>query len=192
MNAVSRIWVGLLLICVTPNALAAAVCTHINNENVNVPFSTPSSDFIVHNDGTVTHKPTGLMWMRCSIGQVWDGESCSGAESRLDWQNALAQTGTSYAGFTDWRLPNKNELASIVERRFCYPSINSAIFPNSPTGWFFDDARYWTSSPSPNVYSGAIDNRFVWVVGFGQGSITIWSKTDVGESGKVRLVRTAQ
>lgn len=192
MNAVSNIWVGLLLICVIPNALAAASCTHINNENVNVAFSTPSSDFIVHNDGTVTHKATGLMWMRCSVGQIWDGESCGGDGTRLDWQNALAQTGISYAGFTDWRLPNKNELASIVERRFCYPSINRAMFPNSPTGWFFDDARYWTSSPSPKVYPEQILNWSAWVVEFGTGSITIWEKTHVGESGKVRLVRTAQ
>jgi hypothetical protein len=30
-------------------------------------------------DGTVTDPTTGLTWMRCSMGQTWNGTTCTGA-----------------------------------------------------------------------------------------------------------------
>lgn len=140
-----------LLLLGVGSAKASDTC---KNENTAIPFSTPTSDFMIHDNGTVTHNPTGLMWMRCSVGQSWDGNTCIGAVTRLTWQNALAQTGTIYAGYSDWRLPNKNELASIVEERCWRPSINTTIFPNNITDW------YWTSSPFRYDSSGAFAIKF--------------------------------
>src|SRR5690606_14572885 len=89
---------------------AAATCRN------DITASTPDQDFTLHNDGTATHNSTGLMWMRCSLGQTWDGSTCTGAASSFAWQNALvAAQSHSFAGHSDWRLPNKNELASLVE-----------------------------------------------------------------------------
>ncbi len=45
--------------------------------------TTPTSDFIDNKDGTVTHRTTGLTWMRCALGQMWTGLSCSGAASTV-------------------------------------------------------------------------------------------------------------
>ncbi|TNF53091.1 MAG: DUF1566 domain-containing protein [Gammaproteobacteria bacterium] len=39
-------------------------------------------------------------------------------------------------------MPNKKELASLVEQRCYLSAINSRLFPNTPTGTVF-----WSSSP---------------------------------------------
>lgn len=31
-----------------------------------------TGDFVANGDGTVTHKPSGLMWQACSVGQDCD------------------------------------------------------------------------------------------------------------------------
>ena len=51
--------------------------------------ATPDANFILHNDGTATHKTTGLVWMRCSLGQTWEGETCSGPAEGFSWADAL-------------------------------------------------------------------------------------------------------
>ena len=146
--------------------------------NPAVPETTPDSDFTLYNDGTVTHNTTGLMWMRCLLGQTWDGTTCSGSVQGYTWQNALqAATGYAFAGYSDWRLPNKNELASIVEEACFNPSINTSVFPNAPA------SSVWSSSP----YAGGSDGA--WHVHFGGGGVVNGGKTHLGH---VRLVRGGQ
>jgi len=63
-----------------------------------------SNNFVNNNDGTISDLATGLMWL----------ESDSSAD--LDWEGALAYAeSTSYAGYSDWRLPTIKELNSIVD-----------------------------------------------------------------------------
>jgi len=60
---------------------------------------------------------TGLIWMRCSIGQRWTGSTCSGTPIELNWQDAndsfqlFNQDG--FAGRKNWRLPKIEELVTI-------------------------------------------------------------------------------
>lgn len=123
--------------------------------------TTPGDDFIVHDDGTVTHKRTGLMWIRCVAGQIWDNETCTGAPEGYIWQEALQAADThDFAGYNDWRLPNKNELASLVERQCYNPALNTAIFPLVPVDEYMP---FLSSSPMPSLYG--INGLFgVWVV----------------------------
>ncbi|HOW75801.1 MAG TPA: DUF1566 domain-containing protein [Candidatus Competibacteraceae bacterium] len=173
-------WVGLALAAALP-ARAEVTCV---NQNLAVPATTPTMDFTLHDDGTVTHTPTGLMWMRCSLGQTWTGTTCTGTGNTYTWSNALnaAQTvnaSSGYAGHADWRLPNKNELASIVEERCWLPAINAAIFPGTPSdGW------YWSSSPGATGGSG-----YAWYVDFYSGLVNILSQSN---GNRVRLVRAGQ
>lgn len=76
----------------------------------------------------------------------------------------------------DWRLPNKNELASIVEYRCYQPAINNRQFPNT-SGW------YWSSSPD------ADNSGYVWFVNFVSGDVFSRSKAAINV---VRLVRAGQ
>lgn len=170
MNIASKILVGLLFLSST--ATAEMTC---GQQNTAIKPTTPTADFIVHNDGTVTHSTTGLMWMRCNLGERWENGRCAGLYRKYTWQEALSNNGDGYAGYTDWRLPNKNELASIVEHRCWNPSTNQAIFPTSRPSW------YWTSTPV------ATNPGMAWNIHFSDGDLHILYKTD---DHYVRLVRT--
>jgi len=140
--------------------------------------TTPNSNFTIHNDGTVSHNTTGLMWMRCSLGQKWDGKTCTGSPTMYTWKEALqAGAHQEFAGYADWRVPNKNELESIVEERCYSPAINSKVFLNTPPLFF------WSSSPYAGFSQGA------WSVDFGFGAVNASDK-DGGIA--VRLVRDDQ
>jgi Protein of unknown function (DUF1566) len=121
-----------------------------------LPLTTPTSDFINNGNGTATHKRTGLIWQRCSVGQTWTGSSCSGTENYYTYNQAIAIT-SIFAGYSDWRVPNANELLSIVEYGTYGSAINLIPFPNTPSTWF------WSSSPL------ASDTIYAWAVGFNSG-----------------------
>ncbi|MEI5640597.1 MULTISPECIES: Lcl C-terminal domain-containing protein [unclassified Pseudoalteromonas] len=124
----------------------------------NIPPSTPTSRFTLNDNGTVTDNQTGLMWMRCSLGQAWDGTTCTESVSTYTWAEALASADESnYAGFSDWYLPNIKELASIVEAACYNPAINQTVFPNTAS------SSYWSSSP--HAYYG----NYAWSVYFNRG-----------------------
>lgn len=115
----------------------------------NIQASTPTADFVLHPDGTATHKATGLVWMRCALGQKWDGKDCTGTAATHEWQKALQAAAAfnvtgGFAGHADWRLPNIKELDSIVEIQCHSPAINLQVFPQTP------QARFW---------SGTLDTR---------------------------------
>ena len=141
------------------------------------PVSAPTEEFIEFDNGQVLHLSTNLMWMRCGIGQTWDGDSCTGEASSLTWKQALnASLGYEFNDSSAWRLPNVKELASITERSCTRPSINEALFPSTRP----DD--YWSSTPSMS------DSERAWVVAFFNSSASIKEKD---RAVFVRLVRTA-
>ena len=134
-------------------------------------------EFVDNGDGTVTDESLGLVWMRCSLGQTWVNETCSGDATELTWQKALqAVHGYKYAEQLGWRVPNMKELASLTERRCVRPAINEIFFPNTSS----DD--YWTSTPS------VVDPNRVWVIAFFNSSNSLKDKSLFVFT---RLVRTA-
>lgn len=122
----------------------------------------------------VTDLQTGLIWQRCSVGRQWNGKRCAGPELRYTWSAALALTSGN------WRVPNLNELSSIVETACLNPAINPNIFPNLGSNY-----TYWSSSPyySPNGGYQA------WSVGFSSGNDNMNLKSS---HYYVRLVRDRQ
>lgn len=122
------------LILATANLAHAQTC-----KTDSIPATTPDNRFeIIGHGSEVKDKVTGLIWQRCSIGQTWDGNTCTGTATTHTWQQALTVAKNLGNGY---RLPNIKELKSIVERQ-CYNSmINRKIFPNTLSNW------YWSSSP---------------------------------------------
>ncbi len=137
------------------------------------PQTTPSSQFEVHGDGTVTDKKTKLIWKRCVQGL--SGNNCSeGTAINVNWEQALQEADNN----SDWRLPNIKELQSIVEKQCANPALNTQIFPGDSTG-----SNVWSSSP--NAYY----THYAWYVYFGYG----YSYNDTRDYAfQVRLVRSGQ
>ncbi|MHB8165168.1 MAG: Lcl domain-containing protein [Sulfuricella sp.] len=139
-------------------------------------LTTPTADFADNGDGTVNHLKTGLTWMRCALGQTWDGTTCTGTASTYTWDQAVALT-SSVAGHSDWRLPSEKELGSIVEYGANNPAINSTVFPATPPD------NFWTAT------SHSYDPTFAWLVPFSGGVSNVGNKSGVSY---VRLVRGGQ
>ena len=133
----------------------------------------------------IADEATGLMWMSCPLGYTHDdgGTAFDTADDRctvsgdtgFDWQSALAAASGSYAGYSDWRLPNVKELNSIRLSRDASRSIAEDEFPDTPPG------RFWSSTPF-----NALDGDESWSVGF---QISDVSPEERDEMLNVRLVR---
>ncbi len=136
-------------------------------------------------DGTITDTSTGLVWDKCSRGQVWDNTTppgtCTGTASTHDWAAALAQATAantaSHRGQAGWRLPNRTELESLVKIDANSPAIDGTYFPAT-----FSHS-YWTSTTY--AYAPA----YAWVVYFSDGSTYANYETSTNH---VRLVRSGQ
>ena len=142
--------------------------------------------FTDNGDGTITDTTTGLVWDKCSRGQVWDNTTppgtCTGAASHHDWAAALAEAtaanSASHRGHADWRLPNRTELESLVKIESFAPAIDGTVFPDTaPLG-------YWTSTTHAPIPDGA-----AWNVDFNDGGTYADRKPF---SNHVRLVRSGQ
>lgn len=128
--------------------------------------STPTSQFTAHGDGTVTHNTSRLMWKVCSEGQTWSSPggvaTCSGNAAGYDYEGAFALAdGQTFAGYSDWRMPSVQELASLVETCRGSPisnTINNVVFPATPSDIF------WTGSPNASTTAA-------WSVAFFSGSV---------------------
>lgn len=87
---------------------------------------------------------TKLMWARISIGQEWENGECSGNAKELTLGAAkTACQGFKLAGFDDWRLPNINELKSLIDEGSKKYRYDQNILFNpllSTSGW------YWSST----------------------------------------------
>ena len=135
-------------------ALVLSTVTHAATCPGNVGATpTPTSAFVVNANATVTHTTTGLTWKQCIEGL--SGVGCAtGTATRGRWYAALtAAKNSAFAGFSDWRLPNYQELQSIIDDTCYSPAINDAVFPGTPS------ERSWTNTtlaPLPN-YVGHVD-----------------------------------
>ncbi len=156
--------------------------TQCDNQNEQISASTPTDQFITNSDGTVFDIKTNLTWMKCSIGQHWDGNSCIGSSQLYNWEDALQRIVEinnnpeiyDSAGFADWRIPNKNELASILEDNCWNPSINTHIFPNT------SKSNFWSSTPD------AQHGSYIYAINFAYGLVL-----NAGSNNKynIRIVR---
>ena len=104
----------------------------------------------------------------------WQDDDASG--NSMNWREALEYCEElTLGGFGDWRLPNINELNSIVDETTGSPAID-------PTFEYVSSNGYWTST------SYASFTHFAWSVGFGYGLL---NHEDKSHDYYVRCVREA-
>ena len=116
--------------------------------------------FLDNGDNTVIDLATGLMWIK-DPGQV------SGLYDRMYWYDALnACENLEYGGWDDWRLPNINELMSIVDHSRYDPAFDTLFFTPFPDTW----TPYWSSTTNASWPDGA------WALYPYDGYKTTWGK----------------
>lgn len=140
---------------------------------------TAQAGLLNNGDGTVTDTETGLMWDRCLLGT--GGINCDAGDPPLsiNWPSALQQavlanTG-NHRGYSDWRLPNVNELESIVDLSREDPAFDTVAFPGTGAA-----AELWTST-TDTASGGA------WATWVQRGSFG--SRAKVQFEASLRLVR---
>jgi len=139
----------------------------------NIELTSPTSKYIQHTNGTVTDSQTDLMWYVCST-------ECP-PPTTYTWEEALGyveqfNTQITFANYTDWRLPNIRELATLAELQCFRPAINVSVFPDTLP------LHYWSSSPY-KFYP-----HYSWYMNFEDGVYTYGDRTD---KKYIRLVRDA-
>ena len=101
-------------------------------------------------NGVVSDSKTTLQWQD-------DYSDNSGSIKQANWTVAIDYCeALELGGQSDWRLPNLNELTSLVDDTKYNPSISN-VFENSASNY------YWSSTSNANSSSTA------WIVSFNYG-----------------------
>jgi hypothetical protein len=157
----SRLFLFLLLL--GSSSLWSPVWAEQTCDTKSFPMSSPVERFTDNGDGTLYDIEPDLTWMRCSLGQVWNGTTCTGTPATYNWKSAqdaaskLNREG-GYANHRDWHVPQIRELASIIERQCFNPRINLKLFPGTPAAYF------WTTTMRPG---SAKEDPFAYAISFG-------------------------
>lgn len=159
----------------------------------------PGPRFTDNGNGTVSDNLTGLMWTK-------DANLPNGTKT---WQESLdyvaamnAGTYTNY-GYSDWRLPNVNELESLINANEGDNStwLNSQRFTSVQSYW------YWSSTTSAwntdyafdidmfcgsvsNYYKSKSYNHYVWPVRAGLCESFVDSVIFLPQTGQTTSYRT--
>lgn len=128
-------------------------------------------------NSTISDNATGLMWEKCNYGL--SGASCAtGSATKVAWSTATSTCETAVTGgHSDWKLPNINELATLIDYAPADPdpSINATYFPNTKS-----DDYTWSSTQDIYARPGA------WTITFYDGQ---QSTDPVTATNYIRCVR---
>ena len=117
-----------------------------------------ANNYLYEKDHLVLDLKNNIYWLRCSVGQIWNNDSCSGKAVKLNMKQVKQAKKIAKKELGgDWRLPTRKELESIVCKKCNVPKINVKYFPNTPY------EPFWTGDK--NGWS----KRFYWSVNFFTG-----------------------
>ena len=115
-----------------------------------------SSRFVDNGDGTVTDNTLRLMWSK---------ETNSSRNVNHEKATQICAE-LALAGHTDWRLPTREELLSIVDLTKHDPAVDKERFPDTQS------APYWTSTLC------AWASSYAWIVNFYYGYASYYHRGD--------------
>ena len=180
LTGVAKLWATGQKTCYDSSG-RVIVCTGTGQDgDIRAGSAWPSPRYTVSTDGyCVTDNLTGLMWVRSpdSVQRTW--------QQAVNYSNGL-----SLCGYTDWRLPNREELHSLTDfsqynpaLQSGHPFLNVQSYPNF----------YWSSTSlaiGPTIawgvemWGGITDYdyksgfQFVWPVRSGQAVQTWFEEAD--------------
>jgi hypothetical protein len=142
--------------------------------------------YVDNGDGTITDTKTGLMWEKLA-----DDGSIHDKDNTYSWSGAFVRAATlnsggGFAGHTDWRVPNRAELESLVSLGAFSPAVSPAFNTGcAPSCTVLTcsctvSPYYWSSSTYQDYPA------YAWGVGFLDGSVNAGYKP---YDGSVRAVR---
>lgn len=140
----------------------------------------PNPRFTVDNTGDcVTDNLTGLMWIRNGNYLAGDSASTQPAVGQRTWQEALNfANNLDLCGYSDWRLPNRNELRSLIDHE--QPNNGVALNGRGFNHVFIGGGAYWSSTSHIAIPTNA------WIMNSAGGEVTSFVKTSLAYVWAVR------
>ncbi len=125
--------------------------TDIFGEDSDYTINPPS--YADNDDGTVTDNVTGLMWQQ------------EDDDTTRNWDDAVSYCESlTLAGYSDWRLPSKKELVSILDYS-TYITIDTTYFPGAEGKYHWSATTY------------ASNSSHAWSVAFAYGHLNEYPKS---------------
>jgi hypothetical protein len=119
-------------------------------------FGSFNNDFVDNGDGTVTDRATGLLWQK------------SGSSRSVTWRRAKDYIDklnrNQFAGYSDWRLPTIDELASLFEKSKKDGLHIDPVFDRK-------QKRCWSSDNRPDPLYGSWGLFATWIGNFSNGRL---------------------
>ena len=175
------------------SARAEPVSTNKPVENIQSTNAITTGHYQVKG-ALVEDTKTGLMWMRCTLGQNWDGSTCRGKPIQHNWEEMIKIVdGFNYENYDDWRVPTIDELKTLIYCRSgqpktwndtgkrcegkSFPTIMDEVFFETEAGWHI----VWSSSTDSKY------NNLKFVLDFTDGHLDTKHKDNT--TFQVRVVR---
>jgi hypothetical protein len=139
--------------------------------------TTAASSLVDNGDGTITDTSTGLMWQK------------DDAKNTYTWeQSKIYCDNLTLSGYTDWRLPTRNELQTLINYRCFNPAISMSFTPSFRNSYFPGTAmsHYWTST------TNATSDEVAWYVNFKYGVVYYIDKSLYNHVRAVRALNCGQ
>ncbi|AKH76550.1 DUF1566 domain-containing protein [Leptospira interrogans] len=129
----------------------------------------PAFSFLDNGNGTVTDQNTKLLWSKCALGK--SNVNCTAgvlfSGNRQSAFNGCNNLNVAvFAGRNNWRLPNANELLSIIDHSGAGNPTIPAAFPNFPP-----NTTFWTSTTNETTLTESL------VINFNGGVLSSLTKT---------------
>lgn len=114
----------------------------------------------------VWDKATKLVWQRCSVGQTWNGKTCTGNAQKFTFDQAQQQAGNG------WRVPTLREFSSLL---YCSQGGKRRLAdPENPSAFIGVSCSNESSKPTINTWAfPEFPNRVFWSSSAADGPWTL-------------------
>jgi hypothetical protein len=140
------------------------------------PFGSFANFFVDNADGTITDDSTGLMWQKGGSSNTMQNSRASSYVRKLNQDR--------FAGYSDWRLPTIDELASLIAKRQNQGLHLDSMFENKQKRCWSGDKAQWGGDN--------YDSR--WIANFSQGRITtaVWFRRGGQSEWRERYIKNTK